>query len=305
VVAGGTAPAAMTSDRGYGDRLQRLCQARADQFVERRNQLRAEAARLAALPPRREQVRTVGDMDRTVAQRPALPVRFGDRFPLLRFMVGAFQDANDRYGTSASHYFHCNRVVVTAPGGAQVDLVLTVSLQELVLATRLSVTPYCPSEGYQIEDADFDVDSRHDKLVRLSFSPVEEKALSRIFPASSALLAVSLKYARGSGEDAEALRSTALALAFPGGQRYLTADGWDGSSMYCDEFVPADRGFLASSRWISGSVRIFVPPDPYLLKLVWARFQPRPDRRARHRDIDYPGPFHVRTPWPLVAKGVE
>lgn len=286
--------------RSMAEGRQELYAARAERFAGCVAQLRTEGVRLEALPPQPLQVPGRDDRDRLVALQPALPVRFGEAFPLLRFMIGTFQAGNDRHRLSAHHEFHCNRVALNIADGTELDFVLAVSLYGNVLASRFSLTPFCPQEGYEVDESDFDLDSRYAKLIGLGYSPLEDKASSRVFPASRAGLRIEMAAARDACRTV--VGQVALALTFPGGRRYLTAQGWEGGNrLSCAEFVPADRGFLASSPWLTGELDIFVPDDPHLLKTVWASFVPPADRGTRHQHKDFPGDIRYGCSWPHLT----
>jgi hypothetical protein len=267
---------------------------RAGRFAGAAEAMRVDAWRAAQQPPPPEQVSMVDDRARMVAEREALPVRYGEAFPLVRFMVGTFMFNRGHPPGCGRHEFSCNRIALTTPDGIELDLTLGVSLYPLS-ARRFAVTPYCPAEGYQITDADFDIDARTEKLTALGYRWAEQTVSSQIFPVSRSRFRIEIRVPANAGRDV--LREIGLELTFPTGQRYMTTDRWDGGSViWCSSFVPAD-GPLAACDYLDGTVDVFVPDDPHLLKPVQARFLTPPDHSQRHHRGPVGFPYADRAAW--------
>jgi hypothetical protein len=194
--------------------------------------------------------------------------------------------------------FCANRIELHTPAGHTATVTLTALVRSGLPAPRFSVTPFCPAEGYQIDDEDFDLDARHTKLLRLGFSPLEDETTGDVFPASPALLQVECRLSGRDRRIADELAHISLALRFPGELGYTAVAGFDGGLLWCEQFVPAAAGALASSEAVPATVALFVPADPHLLKDVQASFTPRPDGKARYRAADYPGTWWYGRPWP-------
>lgn len=231
------------------DRRDRFYAARAARFATEVADLRAEGARLAVSPPvSRHREDSDEGRSRAVAGIPALPVRPGESFPLLRFLVGHFSDRPVHGRFHGAYQVRCNRLALTVADGVTLDLTLHVSMVGGSLWGR-PVTPYLPAE------ADYTGDPGFSSSLALT---------STVFPASPVSLTI-----QGRLEPVP-LRWTPLSmvLTFPGGQEYVTEPLRAGA--------PNVWGIMHryDGRPVGPEVRLFVPDDINLLKPVRARLIP-------------------------------
>ena len=228
---------------------------REEQFAADRERLAAHATRLTPVsgppgvkPP--EAYRTV-----------PLTLQLGEPFPLINPSHGGL-------GQKADLLAH--RIVL-----GEMATSLQLWLPYLPLE-YLAVTPFCPAEGYQIDEGDLDPERRDGKLADSPWGHVVQP--HRMFPASPRRLNVFADHDN---------RDLWLELRFPDGSRWLAGPEDDPSSgmpFRYRRWVPAGIGPLAVVSWLGPEwVSINVPAHTDLLREVTATFHEMPGRR-------HPGP---------------
>lgn len=243
-------------DRAAADRQ------RAARLRGRGVQLDRWAAELTATPPLREAVPAgFGPDPARVAATAPVPVQLDEPFALLRQLYGHFGG-----GTT----FLANRLRVATPAG-EARVTLTVWLSPRTLEYQ-AVTPFCPEEGYSVDEADSDPGKRAAKLQETYLGRVDNAEAA--FPISPQRLWILVDHA-AKGDDLW------LQLSFPDGSTYLSAPSPDPHGHHdavYEEFVPVGipLAFVPgiAPEWVS----INVPRSPELLKTVTARLRYLPER---------------------------
>jgi hypothetical protein len=235
-----------------GQSWERFYDHRAALFAADVQRVRAEGARLAAAPPARQSMSYEDDRWRAVAAIPPLPVRVGERFPLVRFLVGSFHDRRpDGYG---SYTTLCNRLAVTTTGGGTVELTLELMVRGGLLVHPGAVTPYCPAEADYLDDPEL--------APAQSGQRWPDPLWCAALPVSPARFEVWGRPATVS----RALQRLSIALTFPGGGEYVAVPAWSDTFHLWDCFAAA--GARENDEECH---EIFVPDDVNLMKPVQAR----------------------------------
>jgi hypothetical protein len=178
-----------------------------------------------------------------------------------------------------------NRLTLTTPAG---DLVVTLQVESRIRDLEfLAVTPFCPEEGYIIDDADTDPVARADKLRDTFWGHVITP--EHMFPVSPRRLSVELHQdSPGATHQKSLIEGLNLELAFPDGSAYLGAPSrhrHNERTWIYEQFVPADRGQLAFVPGIAPDwVSINVPDSAELLKTITARLRRLPHRPRPGRE---------------------
>jgi hypothetical protein len=225
---------------------------RAARFAADVERIREEAARLAGVPPERRPVSYREDAERAVAGIPPLPVRVGEPFPLVRFLIGSFHDRwRDGYG---SYTTLCNRLDVMTGGGESITLTLEVMVRGGLLVHPGAVTPYCPAEADYLDDPELALAQAGQRW--------PDPLWCAVFPVSPARFEVWGRPATASA----ALRRLSIALTFAGGKEFVAVPAWSDTFHLWDYFATA--GALPAD---GEGHEIFVPDDINLMKEVQAR----------------------------------
>lgn len=239
--------------QAFSARRDRFYAARTARFAAETAGLRAEAERLATVPPplRREE---------TLATPPPVPVRLGESFPLVRFLIGLAHDGPTR--ARRAYRMRCNRLAVTVADGVTLDLTLEVAMLGGPFRGRI-VTPYVPAEADLVRDPAFPALKPP--------SPPHTCLSSAVFPASPLHLTI-----RGEVDPAtvpDPWRPLGIVLTFPGGAEYVTvplvATGVNPAWHTARRYDPRQGA-------VGAEVNLFVPDDINLLKPVRARLVPAP-----------------------------
>jgi hypothetical protein len=239
--------------RWAGEQLwKRFYDHRAAQFAGDVKRVRAEGARLVDAPPERQPVSYPEDGQRVAARLPALGVRVGEQFPLVRFLIGSFHDRwRDGYG---SYTTLCNRLDVVTGGGETVGLTLELMVRGGLLVHPGAVTPFCPAEADYLDDPELALAQAGQRW--------PDPLWCAVFPVSPARLEV---WGRPSAPSA-ALRRLTIALTFPGSEEFVALPAWSDTFHLWDYFATA--GTLPAH---GAAHEIFVPDDINLMKVVRAR----------------------------------
>jgi hypothetical protein len=239
--------------RWSGEHLwKRFYDDRAALFAADRERVRAEAVRLADAPPQRQPISDQEDGQRVAARLPALAVRVGEPFPLVRFLIGSFHDRRpDDYG---SYTVLCNRLDVVTGGGETVSLTLELMVRGGLLVHPGAVTPYCPAEADYLDDPELALAQAGQRW--------PDPLWCAVFPVSPARFEIRGRPASTSA----ALRRLSIAVTFPGSQEFVAVPAWSDSFHLWDYFATA--GTLPADE--TGQ-EIFVPDDINLMKPVQAR----------------------------------
>jgi hypothetical protein len=245
--------------QAFSERRDRFYAARAARFAAEVAGLRAEAARLAAVSPPRQREDGEEGRRRAVAAVPAVPVRPGESFPLLRFLVGYVNDrpADGRY--RGAYQVRCNRLAVTGADGVTLDLTLHVSMVGGTISGRIA-TPYVPAEADFVGDPAF-------AALKPPLAP-HVVLSSDVFPASPVKLTI-----RGWLDPAtvpDRWQPFGIVLTFPGGSEYITVPLTAGASPVWYTARRYDEGRGA----VGPEVHLYVPDDITLLTPVRARLVP-------------------------------
>jgi hypothetical protein len=251
--------------RAFSDRRDRFYAARAARFAAETADLRTEAERLAAVPPPLHRTDGVDDRKRVVAALPPVPVRLGESFPLLRFLVGLAHDGPARARSRRAYRMLCNRLGVTVADGVTLDLTLEVSMRGGPFWGRIA-TPYVPAEADLVRDPAFPALKPP--------TPPHVCLSSEVFPASPLHLTI-----RGEVDPAtlpDRWRPLGIVLTFPGGIEYVTVP------LVATGVNPAwhtARRHDAGRGAVGPEANLYVPDDINLLKPVRARLVPAPPER--------------------------
>ena len=225
---------------------------RAERFAADLARVRADGAHLVDAPPERRSVPCSEDADRLVAEIQALPVRVGEPFPLVRFLVGSFHDRwRDGYG---SYTTLCNRLDVVTGSGETVGLTLELMVRGGLLVHPGAVTPYCPAEADYLADPELAPAQAGQRW--------PDPLWCAVFPVSPARFEIRGRPATAS----PALQRFTIALTFPGGKEFVAMPAWTGTFHLWDYFATAG----APPAGAEGH-EIFVPDDINLMKTVQAR----------------------------------
>ena len=239
--------------RWAGEQLwKRFYDHRAALFAADVARVRAEGSRLAEAPPERQPISYQEDGQRVAARLPALGVRVGEPFPLVRFLIGSFHDRwRDGY---ASYTTLCNRLEVVTGGGETLGLTLEVLVRGGLLVHPGAVTPYCPAEADYLDDPELALAQAGQRW--------PDPLWCAVFPVSPARFEVWGRPATSS----TALRRLSIALTFPGSEEFVAVPAWSDSFHLWDYFATA--GALPAD---GTGHEIFVPDDINLMKAVQAR----------------------------------
>jgi hypothetical protein len=239
-------------------RWQRFYDHRAALFAADAQRVRAEGARLAGAPPPRRQVSRQEDRRRLVARIPALAVRVGEPFPLVRFLVGDFQDrpADGGYGSCTAL---CNRLDVVTGSGERVRLTLEMRVRGGLLVHPGVVTPYCPAEAGYLDDPEL--------VAAQSGQRWPDPLWCAVLPVSPARFELWGRPRAGSMAGSPALRRLSIAVAFPGSGEFVAVPAWSDTFHLWDYFTDAGSPLADGEE----GHEIFVPDDVNLMKAVQAR----------------------------------
>lgn len=222
---------------------------RLERFAVEVRQVIEEGDRLAAVDPPRRAVAYVAGRHREAERIAAVPVRAGESFPLVRFLIGSFRDR--RRGGVGDYDVHCNRLALTAPGGERLDLVLELQLSHYSQAHDEAFTPYCPDEAAWRDDPAIPAQLAAER------PPIAIPAL--VFPVSPTAIRITARPLPAT-RDPGRWRDLRLTLTFPDGGEWTTPPGWDDDCFRWRRFRSAREG------------EIFVPDDVDVMKGVRARF---------------------------------
>jgi hypothetical protein len=231
---------------------QRFYDHRVALFAADVRRVRAEGARLAGAPPDRQQVAGRQERQRAVARIPALRVRVGESFPLLRFLVGSFEDRRpDGY---ASYTTLCNRLDIVTGDGETVGLTLELMVRGGLLVHPGAVTPYCPPEADYADDPEL--------ALAQAGQQWPDPLWCAVFPVSPARF----EMWGWPATPTTVRRNLSIAVTFPGGQEFVAVPAWSDTFHLWDYFT-ADGPLPAQEE----GHEIFVPDDLNLMKTVQAR----------------------------------
>jgi hypothetical protein len=238
---------------GSGQQLwQRFYGHRAAAFATEVTRVRAEGARLAGLPPARQQVSGQEERRRAVAREPVARVRVGEPFPLVRFLIGRFADRRgDVFG---SYTALCNRVELVLRSGETVGLTLELMVRGGLLVHPGAVTPYCPAEADYLDDPDL--------ALAQAGQQWPDPVWCAVFPASPARFEVW----GWPSTPAPALQRFSIAVSFPGGPEFVALPAWSDSYHLWEYFAAG-----GAEPDLEEGHEIFVPDDINLMKAVRVR----------------------------------
>jgi hypothetical protein len=261
----------------HWNRSERFYRGRAELLRPRQADIQRWASDLAATPPLREPVTSgYAPSPVRIAATPPVPIGLDEQFPLMRLCHGCFD---------GPILLLANRLTLSTPAG---DLVVTLQVESRIRDLEfLAVTPFCPEEGYIIDDADTDPVARADKLRDTFWGHVITP--EHMFPVSPRRLSVELHQdSPGATHQKSLIEGLNLELAFPDGSAYLGAPSrhrHNERTWIYEQFVPADRGQLAFVPGIAPDwVSINVPDSAELLKTITARLRRLPHRPRPGRE---------------------
>lgn len=292
----------------------------------RRRRFAAEATRLCATET---EARIGAPARRTDSgEVPGLlpePVSIGAWFPLVRCLVGSFDEhpagrPPHLFRESVHHHGFVTNSVALCWKDLDVQIDTSFTIQTSTHVGRFHATPFVPAEGYQPSPGDLDLDARMTQLAAAGYSPYEWPVDTIYLPVSPGRLRAHLHATtpdpritdlahtrrRNRYPDFDAaihylsLHGLTLELEFAGAIRYTALGEWSQGHLRGDHFAPSELGPLASSSEVPAGLALFMPPTPELLTTVRARLIDAPDAHVRFRDVPYSGPRHLQH-WPAAT----
>jgi hypothetical protein len=245
-------------------RRDRFYDHRAGRFRAAAAEMRAAAGLRADDPPARQPVDGRDEAARVAAEIPPVPVRLGESFPLLRFLVGYFRDRASYREHPGAYQVHCNRLALALPGEGVLDLALHLGMAPTSVF-RDVVTPFLPVEAdYRSDPGLADLDPPEGRNLRLGY---------KAFPVSPANMSI---VGRSGAETTlpGRVEGLGLVLTFPGDLEYIIGPE-DHSAVYfhLGGACPFDREKGAA---VGPSVALHVPDSIDLIKTVRARLVRHP-----------------------------